>query len=271
MKHLKNIVRPYIVWAMVMIVIPLLLVFLYAFTVSGNSLVNIKFSLDNFRRFSDTVYLDVFLKSFRIGVVTTILCFIFGYPLAYAISKFKESVQSILILFVTIPMWINMLLRTYAWISIVSKNGLINSFLNKLGLGSINIMYTDTAVLIGLVCNFLPLMVIPIHTSLCKMDKTLIEAAHDLGANEFETFIKITFKLSMPGVINGVFIVFITAISSFIIPKLLGGGQYMLIGNLIETQFLHVMDWNFGSAISLILIVIIIAINRVLKKFDVEG
>lgn len=271
MKHLKNIVRPYIVWSIVMIVIPLLLVFLYAFTVSGNSLVNIKFSLDNFKRFSDVVYLEVFLKSLRIGVITTVICFLLGYPLAYSISRFKESTQSILIMFVTIPMWINMLLRTYAWISIISENGLLNSFLKKIGLGGVEIMYTDTAVLIGLVCNFLPLMVIPIHTSLCKMDKTLIEAAHDLGANDIQTFLNITFKLSMPGVINGVFIVFITAISSFIIPKLLGGGQYMLIGNLIETQFLHVMDWNFGSAISLILIVVIIAINRVLKKFDVEG
>ena len=271
MKHLKNIVRPYIVWSIIMIVIPLLLVFLYAFTVGGNTLVNIKFSFDNFKRFSDIVYLEVFIKSFRIGIITTIICLILGYPLAYIISKFKESTQSILILLVTIPMWINMLLRTYAWISIISQNGLLNSFLNKIGLESIDIMYTDAAVLIGLVCNFLPLMVIPIHTSLTKMDKTLIEAAHDLGANEVQTFFHITFKLSMPGVINGVFIVFITAISAFIIPKLLGGGQYMLIGNIIETQFLQVMDWNFGSAISLVLIVIIILLNRVLKKLDVES
>ena len=199
------------------------------------------------------------------------ICLLLGYALAFIISKFKEKTQDILILFVTVPMWINMLLRTYAWISLISQNGIINNFLNGIGLKSINIMYTDTAVMIGLVCNFLPLMVIPIHTSLCKMDKTLIEAAHDLGANEIQTFLKVTFKLSLPGVINGVFIVFITAISSFIIPKLLGGGQYMLIGNLIETQFLHVMDWNFGSAISLILIIVIIAINRVLKKFDLEG
>jgi spermidine/putrescine transport system permease protein len=168
-------------------------------------------------------------------------------------------------------MWINMLLRTYAWISLISKNGIINNFLKSIGINELDIMYTDTAVLIGLVCNFLPLMVIPIHTSLTKMDKTLIEAAHDLGANEVQTFFHITFKLSMPGVINGVFIVFITAISSFIIPKLLGGGQYMLVGNLIETQFLHVMDWNFGSAISLILIVMIIGINMLIKKINKEG
>lgn len=271
MKHLKNIVRPYIVWAAVMIVIPLLLTILYAFTIDGNNLVNIKFTLDNFKRFSDPVYGSVFVKSFLLGIYTTIICFLLGYPLAYGITKFKESVQNILILFVTIPMWINMLLRTYAWISILSQNGLLNKLFNIIGLKSIDIMYTDAAVLIGLVCNFLPLMVIPIHTSLCKMDKTLIEAAQDLGANEVQTFLQVTFKMSLPGVINGVLIVFLTTISSFIIPKLLGGGQYMLIGNLIETQFLHVMDWNFGSAISLILIVIILLIIRILNRFDLDN
>lgn len=271
MKKLKNIVRPYLVWSVIMIVVPLLLTFLYAFTVGGNSLVNIRFSVENFKRFSDPVYLAVFIKSFKLGVYATVLCFIFGYPLAYGITKFSERVQNILILLVTIPMWINMLLRTYAWISILSQNGLLNRLLNALGLKSIDIMYTDTAVLIGLVCNFLPLMVIPIHTSLCKMDKTLIEAAQDLGANHVQTFMRITFKLSLPGVINGVFMVFLSTISAFIIPKLLGGGQYMLIGNLIETQFLHVMDWNFGSAISLVLIVIILIITRILRKIDTEG
>lgn len=271
MKHLKNLVKPYMVWAAIMIVIPLLLTILYAFTIDGNTLVNIKFSLDNFKRFSDPVYISVFAKSFELGIYTTIICFVLGYPLAYGITKFKEGVQNILILLVTIPMWINMLLRTYAWISILSQNGLLNKLLMKIGLDSIDIMYTDAAVLLGLVCNFLPLMIIPIHTSLCKMDKTLIEAAQDLGANDIQTFFRVTFKLSLPGVINGVLIVFVTTISAFIIPKLLGGGQYMLIGNLIETQFLHVMDWNFGSAISLILIVIILVIIRVLRKFDLDN
>ena len=131
MKHLKNIVRPYIVWAAIMIVIPLLLTILYAFTVNGNNLVNIKFTLDNFRRFSDSVYGSVFIKSFKLGIYTTVICFLLGYPLAYGITKFKESVQNILILFVTIPMWINMLLRTYAWISILSQNGLFNMFIES--------------------------------------------------------------------------------------------------------------------------------------------
>ena len=191
-----------------------------------------------------------------------------GYPLAYMIARFSEKVQSVLILVVTIPMWINMLLRTYAWISLLSDNGIINSFLVSLGFEPVTMMYTDFAVAVGLVCDFLPFMVIPIHTSLSKIDKSLIEAAYDLGANRVQTFFRVVFKLSLPGVINGVIMTFLLAISSFVIPKLLGGGQYMLIGNLIENQFISVGDWNFGSAISLLLAVVILFLIRLMKKMD---
>ena len=179
-----------------------------------------------------------------------------------------EKVQSFLILMVTIPMWINMLLRTYAWMNILSDNGLVNNLLKMLGISPITMMYTDFSVIVGLVCNFMPFMIIPIHTSLSKMDKSLIEAANDLGANPFQTFWRITWKLSMPGVVNGIMMVFLLSISTFVIPKLLGGGQYMLIGNLIESQFISVGDWNFGSAISLILAVIILIFMSLMKKMD---
>lgn len=268
MKYFRNLVKPYIIWSFLMIVVPLLLIVLYSVTTGGNSLVNIQFTLDNFGKIAEPIYLAVFIRSFKIGLITVLICFFMGYPLAYMIARFSEKVQSVLILVVTIPMWINMLLRTYAWISLLSDNGIINSFLVSLGFEPVTMMYTDFAVAVGLVCDFLPFMVIPIHTSLSKIDKSLIEAAYDLGANRVQTFFRVVFKLSLPGVINGVIMTFLLAISSFVIPKLLGGGQYMLIGNLIENQFISVGDWNFGSAISLLLAVVILFLIRLMKKMD---
>lgn len=268
MKYFRNLVKPYMVWSFVMIVVPLLLIVLYSVTTGGNSLVNIQFTLDNFAKIAEPIYLAVFIRSFKIGVITVLICFLMGYPLAYIISKFSEKVQSILILVVTIPMWINMLLRTYAWISLLSDNGIINSLLVSLGFEPVTMMYTDFAVAVGLVCDFLPFMVIPIHTSLSKIDKSLIEAAYDLGADRVQTFFRVVFKLSLPGVVNGVIMTFLLAISSFVIPKLLGGGQYMLIGNLIENQFISIGDWNFGSAISLLLAVVILFLIHLMKKID---
>lgn len=268
MKHFKSLIRPYLVWSFLLIVIPLLLIVLYSITKGGNSLLNIQFTLNNFRKIAEPIYVQVFIRSFRIGLITTLICLLLGYVLAYRISKFSERVQNILILFVTIPMWINTLLRTYAWISILSDNGIINSFLQKLGIAPISMMYTDFAVILGLVCDLLPFMVIPIHTSLSKMDKSLIEAAYDLGAHKWQTFWKVIFKLSIPGVVNGIIMVFLLSISTFVIPQLLGGGQYVLIGNLIEKQFISNGDWNVGSAISLILAVAILILIRVTKKMD---
>ncbi len=268
MKYFRNLVKPYIIWSFLMIVVPLLLIVLYSVTTGGNSLVNIQFTLDNFGKIAEPIYLAVFIRSFKIGLITVLICFFMGYPLAYMIARFSEKVQSVLILVVTIPMWINMLLRTYAWISLLSDNGIINSFLVSLGFEPVTMMYTDFAVAVGLVCDFLPFMVIPIHTSLSKIDKSLIEAAYDLGSNRVQTFFRVVFKLSLPGVINGVIMTFLLAISSFVIPKLLGGGQYMLIGNLIENQFISVGDWNFGSAISLLLAVVILFLIHLMKKMD---
>lgn len=268
MRYFKNLVKPYIVWSFLMIVVPLLLIVLYSVTTGGNTLVNIQFTVDNFKKIAEPIYLSVFIRSLKIGLLTVAICFIMGYPLAYMISRFGEKAQNILILVVTIPMWINMLLRTYAWISLLSDNGIVNSFLVSLGFDPINMMYTDFSVTLGLVCDLLPFMVIPIHTSLSKIDSSLIEAAYDLGADKIQTFFKVIFKLSVPGVINGVIQTFLLSISSFVIPKFLGGGQYMLIGNLIENQFISVGDWNFGSAISLFLAVVIILLIRLMKKID---
>ena len=268
MKYFKNLVKPYVIWSFVMIVVPLLLIVLYSVTTGGNSLVNIQFTFDNFAKIVEPIYLSVFMRSFKIGLITVIVFFLMGYQLAYIISMFNEKTQSMLILIVTIPMWINMLLRTYAWMSLLSDNGIINSFLVALGFDPVTMMYTDFAVILGLVCDFLPFMVIPIHTSLSKIDNSLIEAAYDLGTDRVQTFFRVVFKLSMPGVLNGVIMTFLLSISSFVIPKLLGGGQYMLIGNLIENQFISVGDWNFGSAISLLLAVVILLAIHFMKKID---
>lgn len=268
MKHFVKLVRPYMVWAFVMILVPLLLIVLYSVTTGGNELLNIQFTLENFKKMTEPIYVAVFVKSFRLGILSVAICLVIGYVLAYLITKFSEKVQSMLVLFVTIPMWINTLLRTYAWICLLSDNGLINSVLTAFGLQPANMMYTDFAVVIGLVSDLLPFMVIPIHTSLCKIDHSLHEAAMDLGANRFQTFWRVTFKLSIPGVLNGIIMTFLLSISTFVIPKLLGGGQYMLIGNLIENQFISVGDWNFGSAISVILAFIILAAITAMKRID---
>jgi len=271
MRHFRKLVNPYLLWSFAMIVVPLILIVLYALTKSTNALVNISFTLEHFEKILEPVYLNVFFKSFKLGVITTAICLLAGYPMAYIISKTSENVQGILILLVTIPMWINTLLRTYAWISLLSDNGLINSFLAVIGLPEATLMYTDFSVIVGLVCDLMPFMVIPIHTSLTKMDYSLVEAASDLGANKFQVFRKVIFKLSLPGVINGITMVFLLSISTFVIPKLLSGAQYTLIGNLIEQQFISVGDWNFGSAISLILAVIILILIRIMNKMDHEA
>ena len=268
MHHYKGLVKPYVLWSFLLIVLPLALILLYSITTGDNSLITIHFTLDNFRKISDPIYLNVFIKSLQMGLITTGVCLVLAYPMAYIISKFDESSQNILILLVTIPMWINTLLRTYAWISLLSDNGIINSLFKLLGLNQQTMMYTNFSVVMVLVCDLLPFMVIPIHTSLAKMDHSLVEAASDLGANRFQTFTKVILKLSLPGVINGVSMVFLLSISSFVIPQLLGGHQFVLIGNLIENQFISVGDWNFGSSISVILAVIILVMMGFMKKID---
>lgn len=268
MHHYRGMVKPYVIWSFLLIALPLVLIVLYSVTTGDSSLLTIHFTLENFKKILDPIYVKVFVKSLEMGLLTTLICLILAYPMAYFITKFNDGVQSILILFVTIPMWINTLLRTYAWISLLSDNGMINSLLKAIGLNPVNMMYTNFSVIIGLICDLLPFMVIPIYTSLAKMDYSLVEAAGDLGANKIKTFTKVILKLSFPGVVNGVTMVFLLSISTFVIPVLLGGHQFVLIGNLIENQFISVGDWNFGSAISVLLAVIIIIMMGFVKKID---
>ena len=257
---------PYIVWSALFIVIPLLIVVFFSFTVkSGDSY---SFSLSNFETLLDENYLKVFGRSLLLAAEATLGCLILGYPVAYLISKMREGKRNILIMLFIVPMWMNFLLRTYAWLPILGKNGLINNFLVALGFSRVDILYNDFAVLLGMIYNFLPFMILPIYTVLTKMDKDLINAAADLGADRKKIFTKIIIPLSMPGVISGITMVFMPAVSTFVISRILGGGQYMLLGNLIETQYTTMGDWNFGSAIAIFMMIIILISMAFMNKFE---
>ena len=270
-KQFRSMTYPYVAWISAIIVLPMLLIVLYAFTSSGNDVLTFQFTLANFARFvTDKVFMDVLLRSLYIAVITTVLCVLLGYPIAYVIAQLSERGNTICILLITMPTWVNMLVRTYAWMGILQDEGLFNKLLSWLGIGPVQLLHTSFAVVLGMVYNFLPFMILQIHTSLAKMDKSLLEAANDLGATPAKAFLRVTLPLSLPGVISGITLVFLPAVSSFFIPKLLGGGQYVLIGNLIETQFLTTGDWSFGSAISLIMAVIIMLSMYFTRKADVQ-
>ena len=269
MKSYRKMTYPYVVWIAIMIVLPMLLIMFYAFTKTGNSVVQFKFTLENFARFfSDRIFLEVLGRSLRVALITTVVCILLGYPAAYYIAKCSEGLKMKWVLIITFPTWINMLVRTYAWIGILQDDGVINKFLGFFGIGPVTMMYTEFAVILGMVYNFIPFMILQIYTSLTKMDYSLIEAAQDLGADRLRCFTKVTLPLSLPGVISGITLVFLPAVSSFCIPKLLGGGQYVLVGNVIESQFLTSGDWSFGSAISLIMAIVIMISLYVTKKLD---
>ncbi len=253
MKSFYRMTYPYIIWISVFIIIPMIMILLYAFTDSGNDLMMFHFTLDNFAKFvRDTAFVKVLLESLKIALMTTALCLLIGYPAALVMSNLSDRAQTIMTLLLTLPMWINMLLKTYAW------RGILTNFT----------LASDIKVMIGMVYDFLPYMIIQIHTSISKIDKNLMVASYDLGANKWQTFKRVTLPLSVPGIIAGITLVFLPAVSSFVIPKLLGGGDYVLIGNLIEIYFLMAGDWNFGSAISLIMAIIIIVSMWLTKKID---
>ena len=272
MKRFSQLAIPYIVWAALMLVLPMGLIAMYSFMEQGNSIISFSFTLEHYVKFfTDKDFLLILWRSILIAVKTTVICLLLGYPAAYFIARSNEKMQNILILCVTIPMWINMLVRTYAWIGLLSEGGLIQWILSLIGLGNTELLYTEGAVLLGMVYNFLPFMILQVQTSLSKMDHSLLEASADLGASPAQTFCRVTFPLSIPGVINGITLVFLPAVSSFFIPKLLGGGQYFLIGNMIENQFITVGEWNFGSAVSMIMAVIMMLLMMAVRKAEIRN
>ena len=253
MKSFRRLVYPYIVWAAIFIVIPMLIIAFYAFTKQGNDVRTVLFTLSNFVRFfSDQLFISVLVRSLILAVITTLICIVVGYPTAYIIAKLKPNSQGLMVLLITAPTLINMLVRTYAWHGILVSTSLS----------------AEIKVYIGMVYNFLPYMILQIYTSLSKMDHNLLVAASDLGCDAKTAFLKVTLPLSLPGVISGITLVFLPAVSSFFIPKLLGGGSYVLIGNLIESYFISTGDWNFGSAISLVMCVVILITMFFTKKLE---
>lgn len=269
MKQFAKMGIPYIIWAGIMIVIPMLMIFIYAITITGNDVVTFKFTLNNFVYFlTDPALLNVLFTSFKIAIYTTIVCIIIGYPAAYFMSKADEKYKSILMLLITMPTWINMLVRTYAWMGMLQTKGIFNTILGYLGIGPLEMIGTEGAVVFVMVYNFLPFMILQIFTSLTKMDKSLLEASNDLGADKIQTFWRVVFPLSLPGVINGITLVFLPAASTFQISQLIGQGSVQLIGNVIESLFLKTGDWNKGSAISLIMAMIIVFSMYLAKKVD---
>lgn len=252
---------PYILWAIIFTVVPLLVVVVYGVTVrmpDGTT----QFSLTNFSRFFQPVYLGVLWRSILYAAISTLICLLIGYPAALILTSKNLKHKSIMLLLIVIPMWMNLLLRTYSWLTLLENEGLINQLLRFLGLiekdGYIQFLYGEGAVIFGMVYNFLPFMILPIHSVVSKMDHSIIEAAEDLGANKTYIFQKIIFPLSLPGISSGITMVFVPAITTFAISSILSGNNVNLLGNMIEKQFGVGGDWNFGSTMSLILMAMIL-------------
>jgi len=267
---------PYVLWMALFVVIPIILIVVYAFTNTEG-----QFTLTNFSHISD--YAVVFGRSLLLALVATIICLIIGYPVAYFLSKFGQSSQRVIIMLIMLPMWINFLLRTYSWMSLLENTGLINRFLAAIGvfrlinsifgtdIEYIQMINTQGAVILGMVYNYLPFMILPIYSVIVKIDKSVIEAAQDLGANSVRVFTKVIFPLSLSGVISGITMVFVPSVSTFIISRLLGGGMQILLGDLIEMQFLgSAYNPHLGSAISLIMMIIVVICMSIMNKFG-EG
>jgi spermidine/putrescine transport system permease protein len=257
---------PYIFWMLIFTVVPLFILLYLSFTVK-NGTIDV-FSVANFHRLFEPIYLKVVWRSLYLAIISTALCLLLGYPVALILAGQSYRRKNTMILLLILPMWMNFLLRTYAWLTLLERNGLINTFLTAWGWGPLNLLYNDFAVTLGMIYNFIPFMILPIYSVLNKIDRSLIEAAEDLGANPSAVFWRVTFPLSMPGVISGITMVFMPAVTTFVISRLLGGGQYTLIGNLIEQQFLTVGDWNFGSAISVLMILIILVSMGFASRYE---
>ena len=255
---------PYILWMALFIIIPLGMVVFFALTdPQGN------FTLENIARGGE--HMGVLLRSIKLAAIATALCVLIAYPLAYILSRKKGFQKQTLFIMVMLPMWMNFLLRTFAWMTILENNGLINKFLGLFGIGPLQMINTQGAVILGMVYNYIPFMILPIYTTMCKIGDDVIEAAQDLGGNTFQVMARVVIPLSLPGVSTGITMVFVPAISTFIISKMLGGGTNQLIGDIIELQFLgNSYNPNLGSAISLVLMVVVLLCMSIMSNFDDE-
>lgn len=262
----KMLSLPYLFWCAAFILIPLAMVFYYGFTDKTGA-----FTLENILAIATSEHFKALRISILLSLIATVVCLLLAYPLAMILARMEVNTHSFIVLIFILPMWMNFLLRTMAWQTLLEKNGVINSVLSFLHLPSLNLINTPGAIILGMVYNFLPFMVLPIYNSLTKIDQNVINAARDLGANSVHTFFKITLPLSLPGVISGITMVFVPALTTFVISTLLGGSKILLIGNVIEQEFTQTGNWHLGSGLSMVLMLFII-VNMILSAiFDKEG
>lgn len=262
----KWLSAPYILWSAVFIIVPLGMILYYGLTDQTGS-----FTLDNITAIASAGHAKALRVSLLLSLVSTLVCFLLAYPLAMILASVQVKRHNFIILVFILPMWMNFLLRTLAWQTLLEKNGVINHVLSFLHLPALRIINTPAAIILGMVYNFLPFMVLPLYNALSKIDTNVINAARDLGANHVHTFIRIILPLSIPGIISGITMVFIPALTTFVISSLLGGGKLLLIGDVIEQEFTRTSNWHLGSGLSMILMVFIL-VNMVLSAiFDKEG
>lgn len=262
----KLLAAPYLLWSLAFIIIPLCMVFYYGLTDKTGA-----FTLSNIIAIATAEHAKALWQAILLSLISTVICFLLAYPLAMILASMNVNQHSFIVLIFILPMWMNFLLRTMAWQTLLEKNGVINLLLSILHLPSLNIINTPAAIILGMVYNFLPFMVLPIYNVLVKIDKNVINAARDLGANSFHTFMKITLPLSFPGIVSGITMVFVPALTTFVISTFLGGSKILLIGNVIEQEFTHTGNWHLGSGLSIVLMLFII-FNMVLSAiFDKDG
>lgn len=291
MHRLKRLAYPYVLWILVFTITPLLLVAFYAFTAYDES-GRLFFTFQGFIRIfeGDKVALSVFgldrmqwmvpanvnifFRSLEIALISTFCCLLIGYPVAFVLaerSKQRRGKPDFLLFLFIMPMWMNALLRTYAWLAILEPKGLLNTLFVFMGMPEQELIYNQFGVGLGMVYNYLPFMVLPIYSVLAKLDRNVVEAAEDLGANQLQTFLKVVFPLSLPGIVSGINMVFLPSMTTFLIPDLLGGGRYFLIGNVIERKYMISRDWTTASALSILLLVFILISLRILRNYEAKN
>lgn len=257
---------PYLIWIIGFILLPLAFILYYAITNSNGA-----FTFENIAAIADPVHVKSILLSLKLGFSCTLVCLLLSYPLCMILSSYKLKHQSFVVFLFILPMWMNFMLRILAWRLLLSNNGFVNAFFELLGIGRIKMLNTPTAVVFGMVYDFLPFMILPIYNSMVRIKDDIIEAAKDLGAGNFTILVKIIFPLTLSGIISGVIMVFVPALTSFVISDLLGGGKVLLIGNVIEQEFMQGTNWNLGSGLSIVLMIFVIASMTLMNKFDKDG
>ncbi|CAC5345899.1 MULTISPECIES: ABC transporter permease [Planktothrix] len=260
-RNLLILLLPATIWLLIFFIIPLIIVLVYSFLERGTyGGVTWEFTLKNYQRLVNDLYLNIFWRSLGLASLTTLICLIIGYPLAFFIATSSTRWRNLLLFLVIIPFWTNFLVRTYAWIIILRSEGMINTILQSLSLiqEPLNLLFTPFAVIVGLIYGYLPFMILPLYATIERLNFSLVEAAQDLGANHIRTFFRIILPLTLPGIIAGSILVFIPALGAFITPDILGGAKTVMVGNLIQNQFLQARDWPFGSALSMGLMVLVL-------------